>query len=65
MVTIAAEYSNFVDIFSKKSVTILSEYTEINIFAIDLKQYKQAPYGYIYTIGPVERRILKRYIKIN
>lgn len=37
IVIIVAEYSNFVDIFSKKSVTVLLEYTEINIFAIDLK----------------------------
>lgn len=54
LVTVPIEYSDFTDVFSKKSAVILSKHTKINIHAIDLEEDKQSPYGFIYSLGPVE-----------
>lgn len=35
-IIILAEYSDFVDVFFKKSAAVLSKYTKINIHEIDL-----------------------------
>ena len=59
------EYLDFVDIFSPDLATELLEYTEINTYAINLKEDKQPPYGPIYSLGPVELETLKTYININ
>ena len=64
-ITIPAEYSDFEDVFSKKSVTILPEYIEINMHVSDLQKSKQLSYGPIYSLKPVELKILKTYIKTN
>ena len=64
-VTIPAEYSDFENVFSKKSAAILPEHTENNTHAIDLKKGKQLLYGLIYSLGPVELEILKTYIETN
>ena len=39
------------------------ENTSINNHAIELQDDKQPPYGPIYSLGPVELKILKTYIK--
>ena len=65
LITISAEYLNFVDVFSKESVAVLPEYTEINTHVIDLKKGKEPPYGLIYSLGPVELKPFKTYIKTN
>ena len=64
-VTISAEYSDFEDVFSKKSTAMLPEHTEINTHAIDIEEGKQPPYGPIYSLELVELEILKTYIETN
>ena len=64
-VTVPAEYSDFANIFLKKSAEVLPERTKINEHAIKLEDEKQPPYGPIYSLGPVELETLKTYIKIN
>ena len=64
-VTVPAEYLNFADIFSKKSVEVLPERIGINKHTIKLEDSKQPPYRLIYSIGLVELKILKTYIKTN
>ena len=43
----------------------LPENTGINEHAIKLEEGKQAPFGPIYSLGPVELKTLKTYIKTN
>ena len=64
-VTVPAEYSDFADVFSKKSAEILSEHIGINEHAIKLEDGKEPSYGPIYSLGPVELETLKTYIKTN
>ena len=64
-VTISAEYLDFEDVFSKKSTVVLSEYTEINTYTINLEEDKQPLYGPIYSLGPVQLKTLKIYIETN
>ena len=64
-IKVLAKYSDFADVFSLDLATKLPEYTEINTYAIDLKEDKQLPYGPIYSLGPVELETLKTYIKTN
>ena len=63
--TVPAEYSDFADVFSKKLEQVLPERTGINEHAIKLKNSKQPPYRPIYSLGPVELKILKTYIETN
>ncbi len=62
---VPSEYVDFADIFSPKLVAELSEYTEINNYAIKLVHYQQPPYNPIYSFGPGELETLKAYIKKN
>ena len=64
-VTVPVEYSDFADVFSEKSANVLPEQTGANEHAIELKKGKQPPYGPIYSLGPVEFKTLKTYIKTN
>lgn len=64
-VTVPAEYSDFADVFSKKSAAVLPERTDLNKHAIELREGKQPPYGPIYSLGPVELETLKTYIETN
>ena len=63
LVTILAEYLDFEDVFSKESVVVLLEHTEIKTHSIDLEKSKQPPYGPIYRAGGAGT--LKTYIKTN
>ena len=65
LVSIPLEYSDFEDMFSKKSAAVLPEYTEINTHAIDLEEGKQLLYRSIYSLEPVKLKTLKIYIKTN
>ena len=65
LITILAEYSDFEDVFSKKSTAVLPKCTEINTHAINLEKGKQSLYGPIYSLGPVELETLKLYIETN
>ena len=64
-VTVPIKYSDFADVFSKKSANVLLERIEANEHAIELKKGKQPPYGPIYSLGPVELKTLKTYIETN
>ena len=64
-VIVPAEYSDFADIFLKKSAEVLPECTGVNEHTIELEDSKQPPYGPIYSLGPVELETLKTYIKTN
>ena len=64
-VTISAKYSDFTDVFLKKSAEVLPERTGINDYAIKLEDGKQPLNGSIYSLGPVEPETLKTYIETN
>lgn len=64
-VNVSKEYTNFWDIFFKKSAVVLLNYTNINKYAINLKPDKQPSYKSIYSLGPVKLEIFKTYIKAN
>ena len=63
-ITIPAKCLDFEDVISKKFAMVLLEYTEINTYAINLKD-KQPLYGLIYSLRLVELETLKIYIKTN
>ena len=44
---------------------MLLKRTGINEYTIELKEDKQLPYGLIYSLGPIELKIVKTYIKTN
>lgn len=48
------EYSNYVNIFLKKSARILPENTKINEYTIKLKKNQQLFYGLIYSLSFVK-----------
>ena len=64
-VQIPSEYSDFSDVFSEERASILPEATELNQHAIELQEGQQPPYGPIYSLGPVELKMLKTYIETN
>ena len=64
-VAVLAKYSDFANMFSKKSPEVLSEHTEINKYVIKLENGKQPPYGPIYRLNPMELETLKTYIETN
>lgn len=64
-VTILAKYSDFLDIFSKKSVTELLKHFVINKHSINLELSKQPSYSPIQSLVPIKLKILKTYININ
>ena len=59
-----SEYTDFADIFSPKLVAELLEHG-ISNHAIKLVDNRQPPYGFIYSLGPIELESLKIYIKNN
>ena len=60
-----AKYSDFANVFLKKSANIFLEQTVANKHAIKLEKGKQPCYGPIYCLGPIELKTLKTYIKTN
>ena len=64
-VTIPAEYSDFAHVFLEKSANMLLEQTRVNANAIKLEKGKQPPYRPIYSLGPIELKTFKTYIKTN
>ncbi len=62
---VSGEYTDFVDVFSPKLAVELPEHTAINNYAIKLVDDWQTPYGAIYSLGLVELKTLKAYIKNN
>ena len=64
-VTISAKYLDFVNVFLKDLANIFPEQTKVNEHAIKLKKSKKALYRPIYSLGPVELKTFKIYIKTN
>ena len=64
-VKISINYLDFSDVFSKKKTLVLSEITDINQHAIKLQKNQQPLYRSIYSLGPIEFKMLKTYIEIN
>ena len=62
-VTVTAEYANFVYVFWKKLAEVVLERTGINEHTIKLEKDKQPPQKLIYSLGPVDLKTLKTYIK--
>lgn len=52
-VDIFEEYTNFLDIFSKKSASIFSHHLNINKYMINLKASKQLTYELFYSLSLV------------
>ena len=64
-VTVPTVYSDFADVFLEKSINVLPERTRANEHAIKEEEEKQLSYGPIYSLGQVELKIFKTYIKTN
>ena len=64
-VTVSAKYSDFANAFLKKLANVFPEQTGANKHAIKLEKNKQPPYKPIYSLGPVELKTFKAYIKTN
>ena len=58
-VTISAKYSDFGNIFSKKSTKVLPKQIKINKHAIKLEKGKQPFYRLIYSLRPIKLKTLK------
>ena len=58
---IPLEYANYANVFSPDLAMELPENTSINKHAIKLSEGKQPPYDPIYSLGPVELKMLKAY----
>ena len=61
---VPSKYADFADFFSPKLAAKLSEHG-ISNHAIELMDDRQPPYDLIYSLGPVELKTLKAYIKNN
>ena len=62
---ISAEYSDYNNVFLAKNIAELPENTKIDKYVIKLKEDKQSLFGPIYSLGLVELKTLKTYIKTN
>lgn len=60
--TVSPEYSDFVVVFSLKLAVKLPKHIKINNYAIYLGDSKPPLYQPIYSLKPVELKILKIYI---
>ena len=64
-VQIWSKYSDFSDVFLEEKVLILPKAIQLNEHAIKLQKGQQLSYRPIYSLGPVELKTLKTYIKTN
>lgn len=62
---IPKKYTDFSDIFSKKSAAVFPDHLDINKHTINLEPGKQLLYKQIYSLGLVELETLKTYIEAN
>ncbi len=62
---VPSKYADFVDVFLPKLATKLRKYTKISDHTIELVDNQQPPYGPIYSLDPIELKILKIYIDNN
>ena len=64
-IKVSSKYADFADIFLSKLATGLPEHTRMNNHAIKIMDSQQPLFGPIYSLGPVELKMLKAYIKNN
>ena len=64
-IKVPAEYSDYNNVFLAENAAELLENTGMNEHIIKLEEGKQPPFGPIYSLGPVELKTLKTYIKTN
>ena len=62
---VSSKYADLANVFSLKLAIKLPEHTEINDHTIKLVNDWQPPYGLIYSLVPMELKILEVYIKNN
>ena len=65
LIFIPFKYADFADAFSKDLAADLPEHTRINDNTINLIKDHQLSYNSIYSLSPIELKILKSYIEIN
>ena len=65
LIKVFDKYVNFTDIFTLDMASEFFEHTEINNYAIKLVDNQQPPYRPIYSLGLVELKTLKAYIKTS
>lgn len=64
-IIVLKKYANFLDVFFIKSAVVLFNCLDINKYAIELELGKQLFNRPIYSLGLIELKIFKTYIKIN
>ena len=64
-IKVPAEYSNYNNVISAKNAAELLENSRINEHAIELEKSKQPFFRPIYSLGLVELKTFKTYIKTN
>ena len=64
-VIVPIKYLDFADLFLEKLANVVPERTKANEHGIKVEKSKQLPYGVIYSLGPVELKTFKTYIKTN
>ena len=62
---VSAKYTDYINIFLFNLATELPENTSINKHVINLVKGKQLPYRLIYSLGLIELKTLKTYIKTS
>ena len=62
---VLAKYSNYSNVFLVENVTKHPEHTGMNYHAIELEEGKQLSFSPIHSLGSVELKTLKTYIKTN
>ena len=65
LTSISTEYFDFADVFSLELALKLPKHIGIYNYAIKLVDDQQSPYGSIYSLGPIELKILKIYIETH
>ena len=65
LTVIKAKSSNYMNVFSAKNISELSDHTGINNHVIKLEEDNQLLYRPIYSLKSMELEILKTYIKTN
>lgn len=62
---VANKYFNYSNVFSAENIAKLPKNFGINDHAIKLKKNKQPYFGLIYSLEPIELKMLITYIKTN
>lgn len=60
-----SKYSDFLDFFLEKEISILPKITNFNNNVIELEDGKQSPYKPIYSLRLIKRKTLKIYIETH